>query len=482
MKNIFIITLGTREVQFTRSNLLKNGFILPDTSQGMLKHQATEDELFIVENNPNYPEYVSCSYPRPAGLAILKFWSLFENLVELPLIQNALENILKSYIIDQYILIYTDQRDVDNSNKQYKRNFNRDTLYFREIIRKKLRLAGDNASDADTNDIAITEKSTDIDFQYRDFAIKCKNLFSAKEEINQIFLLAQGGIDQINNALTLQLIQAFGKKVNLWQQAEGANSRRLEFPFLFINDLNRQKILKHLEDYDFGLICDFKDSLQSEAIELAQYGKARLNLDYSYASKYFTQENISSETKCRDLYLIAKIFFKRNDFGNYLWRLFTLLENIYRYKCEIVLGDTKMFFNPTLKENTAWQKKLNEIPGLYNWLNNRTINNKPIELNQPNRYLFKHAYVFFCKNNYLQDPSQLQCEINFIFNISQGIVSLRNKLAHHLDPISKDIIENSLKGKTCDELNKHLDFIFSINTQLSFGIFDEIRLKISEYI
>jgi hypothetical protein len=477
MQNIFIITLGTREVQFKKDLLKEAGFEIPEEDRDMLKHPASEIPLFKVERNYNYPDYLCCYEPRTAGEIIIHNWDMFHKVVELPLIDNAYETILKDEPIDQLILVYTDQHDLDLSNHQHKRNFTRDTVHFREIIRKHLSTKSSVSSDDPGFDIAVEKKATDIDFQYKDFSVKCKSLFENKADIHQIFLLAQGGIDQINHALTLQLIQAFGSRVKLWQQAEGDLPRNLEFPFLFIRDLNKQKILKHLEDYDFGLISEFSDYLSQDAIDLAKYASSRLNLDYSHPTNDYINEIINAETKCRDLYICAKIFFKRGDYGNYLWRLFTLLENIYRYKCDRILGNTEKYFKHNAIENHEWEKVLKSVDGLYEFLSSNK--RRSLKLNNPNRLVYKYIYNFLCHNHRLEDNRDFIQALNTVYNLSEKLLSeQRNNIAHYLKPISKLIIEDSLGGKSCEDLNSNLDFIFGLNKERGFGIFDEIRERL----
>ena len=478
MKNIFIITLGTREVQFKIEKLQQYGFEIGQ--KGGLYHPNLEESDVSVYSNDNYPGFYCCSYPRIAGKTILENYELFKPVLEYPLIDHAFREIVKDYPIDNLIFVYTDQQDLDPANIQQQRNLSRDTLYFRDILRLQFGDKTNGIANDLNGDIGITRKTTDIDFQYRDFAIKCRSLFEMEMDVCQVFLLAQGGIDQINHALTLQLIQAFGSKVKLWQQAEGEAPKNLQFPFLFIQDLDKQKLMKHLEDFDFGLIANMRLPENPVLLELAQYAYRRLNLDSSWipASAHEFHDVDNKGLKIKDLYLNAKISYHKGDFGSYLWKLFTLFENLFRYKCNQILGDTENLYKSGVSENIGWLTTLRNIEGLYNFLLSRRHYGKPLKLDNPNRVTYKHIYNFFCSNKLLDDSQEFINNLNRVYNLAEKLMSERNKIAHYLEPINKPIIEKALDNYSCDQLNQFLDNIFNIKKECPFGVYSKIKEKI----
>ena len=98
----------------------------------------------------------------------------------------------------------------------------------------------------------VTKDVTNIDLLYEYFAKELKDLFLLPfEEIRQIFLLPQGGIDQINTALTLKIIEHFKGKVTQLQNAENSEVIALDFPRRFIQNLNKHKVLELVKNYDF---------------------------------------------------------------------------------------------------------------------------------------------------------------------------------------------------------------------------------------
>ena len=355
MKNIFIITLGTREVQFRESELIAHGFILPQNDKGVLYHPGFPDISIQVARNDNYPEFICCQAPRTGGKSILDHWDLFENIVEFPLIRTAFDNLIKKYTIHEVVLVYTDQCDLDANVKQNLRNHDRDTVNFRFILRKHFKARFPELPYDPNSDIPIHNKATDIDIQYRYFSDKCKSLFEKEKEIQNIFLLAQGGIDQINHALTLQLIQAFGSKVRLWQQAEGDIPKELFFPSLFLNDLEKAQIKELLVNFDFkGISIVSKDAqikylagigdslmtFRSAAIEASlinhptpgnQYYPDVIKAVKSYSSG-------DSLLTLQLLYLGAKIYYRKSQANEVIWRLHTLGEMLLKPIAEDILG------------------------------------------------------------------------------------------------------------------------------------------------
>jgi hypothetical protein len=512
-KNIFIVTLGTRDIQFLLKDIDGNGFIKEANN---IVSKMNPDVQIAIATNTNYPDYIFPSKPRIAGEIIVKNYNLFESLIQFPLISEAFKNIYNTSDnekpqIHEIIVVYTNQSDLNESNKKFSDN---DTIYYKDILEKHLRSKFSNLQHCIFKNIAVEEKVKDIDHQYIEFGKKCKSLYEDKDNIKQIFLLAQGGIDQINNSLTLQLIQAFGHKVKLWQQAEADKPTELRFPFMFIQDLNKQKILKHLEDYDFGLISDLLNNTNKEQnnsltienadiiLNLSTYASKKLNLDYHFDTSSINQKYIEkndTETKCRDLFLAAKIYYHRKDYGNYLWRIFTLMENIYRFKCEKILGDTEDLYNSkynnSYDENLKWIEVLKKVNGLYEYLQTKTVNSnknnpKYLKLNNPNRKTFKHIYNYLIANKYLTDSDSVKNKLNQVFNITDSkLNALRNDIAHYLRPINIDIIDDALnnsnkkqiKNISCEYINSLLDDIFVLRNNC-FGIYDDIKDEIKRLL
>lgn len=487
MKNIFIITLGTREVQLRKTNLSDFGFVV-SVDENRITHPDLPEMQLNVYKNQMFADFLCLAEPRISGEIILENWDYLKKVIEFPLIDQAWNTILSGETIDDLILVYTDQK---GNGSESITHINNDTVSFRNIFRRQLDERDPGFPNHPERDIAITEQIADIDFQYRNFAVTCKALYEQETEIQQVFLLAQGGIDQINHALTLQLIQAFGSKVKLWQQAEGKGPSSLEFPFLFIQDLNKQKVIKHLEDYDFGFI---NKTLTTDKVilHLAQYANARLNLRHNtvqcnldYLDKHMSGQliermkreifNCQDLTRIKDLYISAKINFRHENYGDFVWRLFTIAEKLFAVKIEDTLPNPHQYYRGDIQSgvsNGLWEKKLKEISAeLPTYLNSKNIH-----IHNPNRKSFYEIFLFL-ENQKGNNDLEI---FKRVFGILEDLARKRNDLAHNLKPIKKEHLATFF-GKKYD-LTMFLDDMDRILQVDGYEIFESIQSEMIKII
>jgi hypothetical protein len=490
MKNIFVITLGTRDVQLRKSKLIDHGFVVSFDEKQITHPDIPGMKLVVYKNRP-FPNYYCFVEPRNSGEIILEYWDYLKSVVEFPLIWPAWESITSNYKIDDIVIVYTNQRNLDLQNKSV--HFNNDTISFRMILRQTLQEMYPELPSSPKSDVEVTEFGANIDHQYRTFAVTCRMLFEQEPEIENVFLLAQGGMDQINHALTLQLIQAFRSKVTLWQQAEGEEPQKLEFPFLFIEDLNKQKIIEHLENFNFNLIDDAITS-NRYILDLASYAFAKLNINYKDIPPSIPLNLIEESTveiQCKDLYLSAKINKKNLDFGNYLWKMFSLLENLYRIKCVKYFGE-KNYFNSKYDDsrivNVEWINILKSIKSdkdavypncsLYDFLRNTKVGKGNLKFNNPNRLLYKYAYHWFVENK--KDFGQSEETVTILKKISKILTDFaekRNSIAHNLEPLNIRDIDAIFGIGKLEKVELLLDNFFKIKCQ--YDIYEIIRNEIT---
>ena len=485
MKNYLIITLGTRDVQILKSKLIPNGWeIIGEANSKNFKITKNDLELDVTPNSV-YPDYFLLS-PRKSGEYILKNLSEILPIIELPLIQPLLNHLQEKNIqITNYLIIYTDQEQSFKEKKINISHFNNDTLYFKEIV---LEILQNHMllKNAQPDEYGIFEQVANIDFQYDHFAVSCKDLLlDNPDNIGEILLLPQGGIDQINHAITLQILQAFKHKVRLFQQPESSEPIELNFNKKFLNDLNKQKIQKHLDDYDFGLI-DNTLHRNKKIYHLAQYAYKRLSLKNNQnqihidflkknESNYqFLDLDNSDYVKLKDLYISSKISLNHQDFNSFLWKIFTFNENLFTVKVEEVLGKTDKFFIPgngKYDENIVWVDKLNRT--------NKNIvpelRRQGLHLSNPNRKVFFAILpILFPHDSNLYLYQRLAVNLE---NLSQK----RNKLAHKLGSVDKNQIKQLFGNDySIENLMGDIDQLF--NLQTPFGIYDQIKEEIEKLL
>jgi len=500
MGNALVITIGTREIQFSKSKTAKGGFKIEESKNKILLTHEHIDSLRInVASNTTDPGYYVCTYPREAGTQILNHWDLMAPLLEFPLFHQVLEELAIEPGLRNILLVTTDQKDLDLSNEYNNRNYNRDTLYFGRIIKKYF--ADYTALGVVSfNELVITERLFDIDYQYRQFGKLCQLFFNHGVVVSQVFILAQGGIDQINQALSLQMIQLFGTKVKLWQKAEGNEPTELLFPFYFINDLNKQKLLKHASDYSFQLIpalvskgLERKDpdnaSRNKQIRHLALYATKRLSRRHDCIKEnieLLDQELISSALLLelqsvivdqtmllQDMYISAKIQYEQRSYTDLLWRLYTLAENIFKARIEeyfkIKVDDYYSPMTNRIDADTSWTELLkkmspNPLPKL---------KENGVRIDNPNRrafYWITYVIEDFEKSTNLEIYQR-------VYIYLERLTEPRNDLTHRTVPVKIEEILTLLDHPTygIKGLFDDLDKILNIT---DFGVFDKIKNEI----
>jgi hypothetical protein len=485
MKNYLIITLGTRDVQLRKSLL--------EESEGVevVYHEKNRidikknDIVFEVLKNRGFDDFLAIP-PRVSGKIINNNYGLFENFIEFPLFSKVIGEIRGKNTIDYVVLVYTDQQKEFEANQVEQFNYNNDTLFFKDIILKAFK-KDPKWSNTEFDEYVVQEKVVDIDFQYAHFGKGIEDLFlTNRDEIGQVFLLPQGGIDQINHAITLQLIQEFKTKVKLYQKAEKNEPRLLEFTNHFLNDLNKQKIIKHLEDYDFGLIDKeltegFKNG--TDILSKCQRAYNELNLN----SKETSNEKIIT------LYLSAKIALHKKDYSSFIWKMFTIIENIFKVECELAIGDTTKYYNSKADKskmvNTEWHEFLKQCLHsfgkelslkLYQFLESSQVDGKPLNINNPNRFLFELLYKFLRDNDVVSVTQEKVSMLDKINGILSNLSYHRNKIAHDLYPVSYDKLITWLGSeKTLKKLIRNCDEYFEVK---GMGKYDELKKELIQQL
>ncbi|PWJ57822.1 hypothetical protein CLV98_1052 [Dyadobacter jejuensis] len=492
MKNYLIITLGTRDVQIKKEHLIENGFVIHKEGKDQFIEKGNI-RLKVVENF-NFPEFYTFS-PREGGQTIRDNYHLFKSVIDFPLTKDFIKQTNRDHQIDYFLMIYTDQQiDWDAGRIRNPKNYLDDTLYFKDILNHYLSEDPD-FSKVHFDEYSIQTEVVNIDFQYSHFKEIKQNLFLTDiQNVNQIFLLPQGGIDQINHAVTLQLLQAFKNKVKLFQKSEGQAPRELKFTKHFLNDLNKQKIVKHLNDYDFGMI-DKEISRPKEIYHLAQYGHKRLNLQYDelaintnvIASSQFKPIIATPNLKLQDLYLAAKINFKQKAYTEFLWRLYTLNECLFKIEIEKVFGKMDYLLSRSNEiGETKFQRKLNDVnfefvPKIRKAL---MSNGEPIDSRNPNRFAYKVLLPELVKTNHLYIKDNILDIYLKVGDKLEYLSKLRNKIAHNLGSatiaqINATLNENE-QGYTAKNLFSDLDQIFDLKSE--YGIYDDIKAEIEKLL
>lgn len=233
--NTLIITLGNSEIQFDESNL--GSFKLSENNlvKGNISIQVKSNNRIGLE------KYLIPKYSRQAGKIIAKRYEEFREVIKFPIIEPLIDFIPEKNI-GKVIFVVTDQ-----DSEKYSKG---DTLYYPLIIQSYF--SQKNLRSILYSVERVHDYVKDADKQYKLWGEKFSNLNSDESSQNHFYLFAQGGIDQINHAITLQLLQKVKQNVSIYQKAENEKLKKVEFAQLFLADLTKLKVIKHLEDFDFG--------------------------------------------------------------------------------------------------------------------------------------------------------------------------------------------------------------------------------------
>lgn len=476
MKNVLAITLGTRDIQIKLSALQPEFWaFIRDDKKTEVRHSTNPHLAFPVYLSQGFTDTCCFSQPRVAGEILLQYYEEVLPILHFPLIQPVVDYLKgNGKKIDYLFLLSTNQQSEYDSGLVKPKDYNNDTLHFSKLVYRYLQ----QSLQLDNNNIEeyeVREQVTDIDYLYTHFERKSSTFFKLNpEEIANIYLLPQGGIDQINQAFTLKLIQRFGRKVVQLQIAEGREPKELNFPSLFLNDLNIQKVLKHLEDYDFGMITD---DLWHDPEVLRKANDAFLRLSLRHKE---TGQSYSDDEMLKDLYIAAKIaILKHKNPNEFLWRLFTINENLFKLEIERLIGNSREYYVASLGKNDfnkKWNERLLKLDsGLVAYLQK-----KRIALNNPNRWAFKYMYSYLTERNIIpKERVELRMRAG---NKIELLAHERNNMYHNLGAISISQIDEIFKSKnySIKTLFEDLDQVFKLDSP--FGRYDAVKAEIARLL
>lgn len=491
MKSVLIITVGTSDVQVTDELLASSEWqIHAEDKEKDIKRVVNRETgltAFSVKNNRNKAGAYLVARPRTDGSLILENLDLYKYILTCPLVEPVTDSLVGDNKTPDLVMLVCTNQPVPPETEI--RHYENDTCFFSRILGEKLRERMPHLVNKDILHYEIRERLTDIDFQYREFDRAAGSMIPLDgEELKQVILLAQGGIDQINQAVTLQLIRKYGTKLKLYQKSESDDPRELEFPRLFLEDLSREKLVKHLTDYDFGFVTKDLTGKNRVLLHLCRYAERRLSLRHD-----LLRENLNylkgklddslyerlavdiedDELKFRDLYCAAKINFLHGNLTDFIWRLFSLAENYFKVLLQKRTGDLEKFYKSSLGHgdpNPAWLAKISRIhPDL-----EAHLLKSAVRMNNPGRKAYFHILLFMLNNGSGYD--ELVPHKQLFKRLAEKMEDLarhRNQFAHNLTPIKKEQIEHLL-GRGYGFSGLFQDFDTSLNIS-GYGIFDEIR-------
>jgi hypothetical protein len=490
MHNILAITLGTRDLQFDMEELLRSDIECNQkvTEKGILSFEINTKNGAIEVNKDGH-----LTSPYHGGKIISESEELLAY-IKWPIIEETLRKYIRK--ADKVLLVSTEQKDAAEYHQK------RDTKYFSKLLKKYL-IQEYKLDPQNIQEEVICEQVTNIDHLYikwEDLHKGKKSIFQVnKDQIEHVYLLAQGGIDQINTALTLKLIEYFPNKLTQIQKGEGEPAKELEFPKLFISNLQKHKIQQLLDRYDFNGVFTLSDDERIK--QMCHYADLRLKLQHDQILQNVTlslidqqignlQSNPQStfsleKQKITDLYLSAKIDFYRQDYPEFIWKMFTVSENLHRVFIEDALQEkihSKYYDrSSTGKYNEEFRSFIAKFPKLQD-----SLYAKGIKIDNPNRRFYNCFLNYLFSRKMFPFSDKITNNLNRAFNLIEPYVESRHRIAHNMGSISVlEIIPEKQKEIITDDkgaiqyiensLFKSMDTALEIK---NLGIYQEIKEKI----
>ena len=483
MNRILTVTTGSRDVQLRQ--------ITEDQwNTGVFEYSVPEGGKRSVGVMPHidHPGILLLSSMRNGCLQLAQDYSLIREHLVMPLIEPAVKYVLENAgDIDLLLFVVTNQEK--ESVKEWFRA--KDTVNLPVLAEKYLseKFPGRIAA-FDT--YKVDEKATDIDFWYDRFKddFRKKILIEESQGEAEVWFMPQGGLDQVNQALTLRFIEHW-PDLRLLQVAEDSKPRLLEFPGKFLRNVTRAKAIEMAKYFRFNQVLDLNISGDKRIKLLAEAGDCLRRLDFMelvnnsqkepYVSgkkeipllrKVFYEyvETLNAGKINKLLYLSAKISAVSRNTDEFLWRLSALGEQLLKPMIISWIGwnlyneeEPFLNFNDCIRYNDdlmIFLEKRRAVPRTGCFI--------------PSAAIFEKI-----KEYYVKQGKKLPADFNEIQNILTKLRGDRNLLVHQGKASGYDALGELLKKKyqiSVEELFRtKLDPFFGLS---GFEIFGELRDEI----
>lgn len=447
MKTILIITIGNRDLQIPPeasfpayfNEILEKGG--PDTDNFIIKKA---DRRFL-ENSKK----------------ILDNFEVFESVAVFPMIEYCLKEI--EYSIDEVVIIATKQDSPDSQ----------DCFYVAEFIRKKYE----------------QNKNTRVNIDYINFPPvdfgRLVDFFSAIYERyynDKIYVGNSGGTPDMRAASYFAGMFRNIDFITIQAREKAAS----------INNFIRQEqlVLKHiiekmLDNFDYSGI--FQLPVDGIIVKYAEFALARLSLDHAKANRlseelnendWIIHSSASYDELGREVFYSAKIKYHQRAYADYLWRLFTIHDNVFIPIVEELLKG-KVIYNKK-NNHQEWLDILQKHEGLVAYLDQRKVGENQLNWKEPGKVVYKAVIDWFIENQQYEKPILL----DYIDKNLLGLSGIRNDIAHYYKGINLELMLSKLVAKTFFQKNASIEALntmiceyFNISSS-DFGIYTVVNERI----
>jgi len=427
--------------------------------------------------------------PRIEGERILKEFKTLAPKLSMPMLEVAVDYILRrDKAIDRMVLIATDQPETELPKHR-----DNDTLFFAEIIKRLLA-----KKIKDIRVVLIKQNPSNVDDMLDFFKQVLKRGKALQmENMQKCYTLTTGGVPGASMALLMQSIEYYREKCYpLYVSEKTGHVIPLRIGSQMLTSFRNETISKALDRYDYSavaaMLADQADEQERFCWRLAEYAKHRLYFDFDTALSI--TENTIGEVSARErsfceylqrdldglrekerwalireLFLNLRIKFVREEFVDFLGRVFRFQEDVLRYIVERELG-----FSTEMDKKSRYDEFINGIKRnkvLVKYLEESRFSGKPLKYDEPTIPCLTQMVRFLIEVNdngngkpLITDDSRIQRyrQIIDIFERVNELSGLRNKsiIAHGYDGVSQAILQERYgEGNIIADLRKVVELI-----------------------
>jgi len=222
----------------------------------------------------------------------------------------------------------------------------------------------------------------------------------------------------------------------------------------------KQIIEKMLDVYDYAGILDLPIK-NNKIISLSKYALSRIHLNQKEALNSISdlpddnfyqilKKQISKSFSIRELeqelFYSAKIKFKQKAYADYLWRLFTIHDNLLIPILEDFFNEKIIYNKPN---HIEWNNLLDKFPEIKIDLSKIKFKEEPLNISYPNKFVYKEIYKIISKENY-------NVLLDVIDKILVSLSEIRNSIAHDYESIDLEKLNSNISIKN---IRKGIKFI-----------------------
>jgi hypothetical protein len=501
MNSLFIITLGTRDVQIL-DTIGQSGKWRLESDSGsngnttlvkLYSSSHKTDEFLHLIRDPNLGGVYLPLMPRQAVSFIQDYYAELSEWLIFPILQKALAFFSNENFPHEIWWVYTNQ----NLSASNQKHWNRDTvgyvelatLYLKDFCRsKRFRLPK-------IYRLPFVDRITDMEYCY---AATGQYLFGEMgfdratllDIRNPIYMLNQGGIDAINTAIMLKVTE-YRPDLKLLQVREDETPCRISsFPSMLFENYQKRNIIEAAKNYRFDWVIESSDDpviqiVAKSALKLVSYEWNYFNTEFKIDSNILInveggQDFIRTLRKWThpDFLEINQIvairwYYRQGLYSEVLWRLLTLSEIMIRRIVDKIASSYKGY-----RRNLS---DANLIKCL--WLNNRafaedyTFKFKDKIPDSHTKQIPMDHWVFILEYFYKQMP-EISDLIKLSLRLDESIREVkysRNMLIHQGFSSGISQMNEKMSKAQISSIDKLIEVIFKHYDIHGLGLLDTVR-------